>query len=103
VDDPKAALLEADRLVRELMQARGYPMADFERCASDLSVDHAGVVEHFRAAQAIADADRRGQADTEALRRALVHYRALFEELLEVAPQRPAVATQPAPMREVRS
>jgi hypothetical protein len=100
VDDPKAALVEADRLVRELMQARGYPMTDFERCAADLSVDHASVVENFRAAAAIVEADRRGQADTEALRRALVHYRELFQELLEVE-QRPLQAP-PARMKEVR-
>lgn len=100
VDDPKAALGEADQLVRELMQLRGYPMTDFERCAEDLSVDHASVVEHFRAAAAIAEADRLGQADTEALRRALVHYRELFQELLEVEP-RPLQARS-ARMTEVR-
>jgi hypothetical protein len=100
VDNPKAALVEADQLVRELMQARGYPMADFERCAADLSVDHASVVEHFRSAAAIVEADQRGRADTEALRRALVHYRELFQELLEV--EQRSLQPQPAHMKEVR-
>jgi hypothetical protein len=84
VDNPKGVLADADRLVRDLMQKRGYPMGDFERRAADISVDHPDVVDHYRAAQAIATLDRRGEADTEALRKAVVHYRALFDELLEV-------------------
>jgi hypothetical protein len=84
VDNPKGVLADADRLVRELMQRRGYPMGDFERRAADISVDHPRVVDHYRAAQAIATLDRAGDADTEALRKAVVHYRALFDELLEV-------------------
>lgn len=85
VDDPKAVLLEADRLVTELMRLRGYPMTDFETRAADISVDHPAVVHHYRAARAIALRDHRGEADTEALRQAVVHYRALFSELLETA------------------
>ena len=84
VDNPKGALLEADQLVRELMLKRGYPMADFEHRAADISVDHPAVVDHYRAAQEIAARDRRGEADTEDLRKAVVHYRALFDDLLEV-------------------
>lgn len=84
VDNPKGVLADADRLVRELMQKRGYPMGDFERRAADISVDHPDVVDHYRTAQAIAVLDRAGDADTEALRKAVVHYRALFDELLEV-------------------
>jgi hypothetical protein len=84
VDDPAAAVVDADRLVRELMQARGYPMGDFERRAADISVDHPNVVENYRAAQAIAARAQRNEADTEQLRKAVVHYRALFSELLEV-------------------
>lgn len=84
VDDPKNAVVQADQLVRELMLKRGYPMGDFERRAADISVDHPAVVEHYRAAQSIAVRDGRGEADTEALRKAVVHYRALFDELLEV-------------------
>lgn len=84
IDDPKGTLAEADRLVRELMLRRGYPMGDFEHRAADISVHHPAVVEHYRAAHAIALRDDRGEADTEDLRRAVVHYRALFDELLEV-------------------
>jgi hypothetical protein len=84
VDNPKSAVGQADQLVRELMLKRGYPMGDFERQAADISVDHPEVVAHYRAAQAIAVRDGRGEADTEELRKAIVHYRALFDELLEV-------------------
>jgi hypothetical protein len=84
VDNPKGVLVEADLLVRELMQKRGYPMGDFDSRAADISVDHPAVVDHYRQAQAIAMRDRRGEADTEEMRKAVVHYRALFDELLEV-------------------
>jgi hypothetical protein len=83
VDDPKAAAVQADRLVYELMAKRGYPMGDFERRAADISVEHPDVVANYRAARAIALRDERGQASTEELRKAVVHYRALFQELLE--------------------
>jgi hypothetical protein len=86
IDNPKGVVAEADRLVRELMVKRGYPMGDFERRAADISVDHPGVVTTYRAAQAIAVRDERGEADTEELRKAVVHYRTLFDELLEVKP-----------------
>jgi hypothetical protein len=89
VDNPRSAVTEADILVRDLMTRRGYPMGDFESRAADISVDHPLVVEHYRAAHAIALREHEGGADTEALRQALVHYRALFAELLEVA-QEPA-------------
>jgi hypothetical protein len=84
VDNPKNAVAQADQLVRELMLKRGYPMGDFERRAADISVDHPEVVAHYRAAQAIVVREGRGEADTEELRKAVVHYRALFDELLEV-------------------
>lgn len=84
VDNPKGVVIQADQLVRELMLKRGYPMGDFERRAADISVDHPSVVEHYRAAQAIATRDERGEADTEELRKAVVHYRVLFDEMLEV-------------------
>ena len=71
-------------LVCELMLKRGYPMGDFERRAADISVDHPAIVASYRLAQAIAVRDRTGVADTEELRQAVVHYRALFDELLEV-------------------
>ena len=97
VDNPKGVVLEADKLVRELMLKRGYPMGNFERRAADLSVDHAVVVDHYRAAQAIAVRDGRGEADTEELRQAVVHYRVLFNELLEVR-EAEREAVQPAQM-----
>ena len=83
VDAPAAAIKEADRLVTEIMRARGYPIGDFEQRAADVSVDHPTVVENYRAARAIALANERGEAGTEELRQAMVHYRALFEDLLE--------------------
>jgi hypothetical protein len=84
IDNPKGVVVEAEQLVRELMEKRGYPMGDFERRAGDISVDHPDVVANYRSAQAIALRDQRGSADTEELRKAVVHYRALFDELLEV-------------------
>src|SRR3984957_14309171 len=84
VDNPKEVVVQADQLVRELMLKRGYPMGDFERRAADISVNHPAVVEHYRAAQAIAARDERGEADTEELRKAVVHYRVLFDEMLDV-------------------
>ena len=84
IDNPKGVVVQADQLVRELMLKRGYPMGDFERRAGDISVDHPGIVASYRLAQAIAVRDQSGVADTEELRQAVVHYRALFDELLEV-------------------
>jgi hypothetical protein len=83
VDDPERAIAEADRLCTEVMQARGYPMGDFEQRAADISVDHPRVVENYRAAHVIAERAERGEAATEDLRQAMVHYRTLFEDLIE--------------------
>jgi len=83
VDNPSAALRDAHTLVIEVMQERGYPTDDFEQRAADVSVDHPHVVENYRAAHSITE---RGDADTEDQRQALVHYRALFDELLETEP-----------------
>jgi hypothetical protein len=85
IDNPKGVLLDADLLVRDLMAKRGYPMGDFEHRAADISVDHPDVVAAYRAAQEIAARNERGEADTEELRKAVVHYRTLFDELLGVA------------------
>jgi hypothetical protein len=91
VDNPKGVVVEADRLVRDLMVKRGYPMVEFERRAADISVDYPTVVETYRAARAIAERDQQGQASTEELRKAVVYYRALFDELLEVRhPRQPS-------------
>lgn len=95
VDNPRSAVSEADLLVRDVMMRRGYPMGDFDARAADLSVDHPLVVEHYRAAHAIALRDAQGEADTEGLRQAFVHYRVLFDELLQAAPES-AEAAAPA-------
>ncbi len=83
VDDPSGTIREADRLVTEIMVARGYPMVEFEGRAEDLSVDHPLVVSHYRMAHDIAQKHAGGAATTEDLRRAVVCYRELYEELLE--------------------
>jgi hypothetical protein len=100
VDNPKGVVTEADLLVRELMAKRGYPMGDFELRAADISVDYPGIVSNYRAAQAIAVRNARGDADTEELRKAVVHYRTLFDELLDVAPTTaaPAVLVDSSPV-----
>jgi hypothetical protein len=85
VDNPTGAVTQADQLVRELMQKRGYPMGDFEHRAADISVDHPAVVRNYRAAQAIHARTLSGEVETEELRKAVVHYRALFDELLDVS------------------
>lgn len=94
VDNPKGVVVQAEQLVRELMEKRGYPMGDFERRAGDISVDHPDVVANYRSAQAIAMRDRQGSADTEELRKAVVHYRALFDELLEVREARQEIVAE---------
>ena len=73
---------QADGLVGEVMGARGYPVDDFDQQAADVSVDHPRVVEHYRAAHAVSQASADQRASTEDLRQAMVHYRALFDELL---------------------
>jgi hypothetical protein len=78
VDDPRGAVQESDSLIQAVMRERGYPMDDFEQRAADISVDHPHVVENYRAGHRLA-----GSADTEDQRQAMVHYRALFDELLE--------------------
>jgi hypothetical protein len=82
VDAPSGAVTEADELVQEVMRARGYPVEDFAQREADISVDHPQVVENYRAAHAISMAAGHDQAGTEDLRQAMVHYRALFLELL---------------------
>jgi hypothetical protein len=91
VDDPSGAISKADGLVQDLMSARGYPMADFDQRAADVSVDHPQVVEEYRAAHVIAQRHAADGVETEDLRQAMVHYRALFDDLLEnEATERPA-------------
>lgn len=85
VDDPNGAVTEADRLVGEVMAVRGYPLGEFEQRVADISVDHPDVVMHYRAAREIAVQHGRGQTSTEDLRQAMVHFRALFTDLLETS------------------
>jgi hypothetical protein len=90
VDDPKGAVARADSLVAEVMGLRGYPMGEFEQRAADLSVDYPTLVENYRAAHALAVSSAQGDVGTEDLRQAMVHYRALFSELLEARELEPA-------------
>jgi hypothetical protein len=83
VDDPGGAVHDADRLIREVMNDRGYPVEDFDQRAADLSIDYPELVQNYRAAHGISRRNDDGEAETEELRQAVVHYRALFEELLE--------------------
>jgi hypothetical protein len=83
VDDPKNALTDADKLVQEIMTARGYPVTDFDQRAADISVDHPLVVEHYRAGHDISARHSQGRANTEDMRQAMIHYRKLFVELAD--------------------
>jgi hypothetical protein len=82
VDGPGSAVTDADQLLGDVMSARGYPVSDFEQRAADISVDHPLVLENYRAAHQSALRQTQGQADTEDLRKAMIHYRTLFEELV---------------------
>ncbi|GAA0735456.1 hypothetical protein Drose_19680 [Dactylosporangium roseum] len=86
VDQPETATREADELVTRVMSDRGYPVEDFDRRLANLSVEHASTLEHYRDAHEINLANERGQASTEQLRQALVHYRVLFADLLGESP-----------------
>jgi hypothetical protein len=86
VDDPNRAVTEADELLGKVMSTRGYPVGDFDQRAADISVDHPVVVENYRTAHEIAVRHAGGQASTEDLRQAMIHYRTLFDELV-VEPQ----------------
>jgi hypothetical protein len=83
VDDPSTSVREADVLVLRVMHDRGYPSGDFEQRAADISVDHPQVVENYRSAHEIVLRSDRGEASTEDLRQAMVHFRSLFADLLE--------------------
>lgn len=91
VDEPREALVDADRLINDVMHTRGYPTTDLDARTEALSVDHARTVEHYRTAHRIVELGDRGEAATEDLRQAMVHYRTLFEDL---------VGAEPAPARK---
>jgi len=82
VDEPGQAIVDADRLIIEVMQVRAYPVSDFEQRAADISVTYPALVSNYRAAREIAIKNEQHQADTEELRQAMIYYRSLFEELL---------------------
>jgi hypothetical protein len=82
VDGPGSAVTDADHLLGDVMSTRGYPVSDFEQRAADISVDHPLVLENYRAAHQSALRQTRGQASTEDLRQAMIHYRTLFDELV---------------------
>ena len=84
VDSPRGAVTEADDLVSSLMKTRGYPVSDFDQRAADVSVDHPRVVENYRSGHDIALRVGKNGASTEDLRAAMIHYRSLFEELVQV-------------------
>jgi hypothetical protein len=84
VDAPAGAVAEADQLLGDVMATCGYPVGDFEQRAADISVDHPVVTQNYRAAHEIALRQASGQASTEELRRAMIHYRALFDDLVGV-------------------
>ena len=86
VDEPGQAIVDADRLIMEVMQLRAYPISDFEQRVADVSVSYPELVSNYRAARAIALKNQEHQADTEELRQALIYYRSLFDELLEIEP-----------------
>jgi hypothetical protein len=82
VDDPVAAVTHADVLVQEVMDVRGYPVADFEQRVADVSVDHPAVAQNYRLAHEIAERNDQEDVGMEKLREAMLHYRALFADLL---------------------
>ena len=108
VDDPANAVIEADQVLGAVMSTVGYPVGDFDQRSSDLSVDHSEVIERYRAAHDIALRQGRGEATTEDLRQAMIHYRALFDDLTPkpdysqraaYADHRIALGGEPKPMR----
>ena len=82
VDEPGQAVVDADGLIKEVMQLRAYPVSDFDQRAADISVTYPDLVSNYRAAREIAIKNKQHEADTEELRQAMIYYRSLFEELL---------------------
>jgi hypothetical protein len=91
VDDPAQAISESDRLLGDIMEARGLPTLDFDATAMELTIDHPHLLEHYRAARRIARQSEAGTANTEALHRGLAHYKHLIDDLLEVG-KRPSAS-----------
>jgi len=93
VDDPETAVATADDLVTRLIDERGYPTGDYDDRLANLSVEHARTLGHYRDAHEISTRSRNGEASTEDLRQALVHYRALFADLLGEEPVQTTTTT----------
>jgi len=102
VDRPRQAVEGADKLVTEVMKARGYPAADFEQRVADASVEHASLAPDYREARQIAERSRRGLATTEELRRSLVCYRNLFQAMLGIDEVPPVEAATVDTLRDLR-
>ncbi|MET0417332.1 MAG: hypothetical protein ABW022_15070 [Actinoplanes sp.] len=101
VDNPSEAVGTADELVTRLIAERGYPTGDYDEKLVNLSVAHAGTLQHYRDAHEISERNRGGEASTEDLRQALVHYRSLFADLLGANPVAATTeTTAPAPRRD---
>ena len=103
VDSPTQAIVEADTLVEEVMQARGYPVEEIQQREADISNESPAAVQHYRSAWVIAQRSARGEAETEDLRQAMIHYRALFEDLLAhggAGDLRPSPGEQPPKVRK---
>jgi hypothetical protein len=103
VDDPAAAVANADALIQAAMSDRGYPVEDFDRRTADVSVDHPRVVENYREGHRLALASANGEGSTEDLRRAMRHYRKLFDELVEPAEDEPSAHEQLDEVRRERT
>jgi FtsZ-interacting cell division protein ZipA len=101
VDDPRGAVAAADSLIQSVMAERGYPVENFEQRAADVSVDHPQVVENYRHGHHLAQASADGNDSTEDLRQAMRHYRALFDELVEPAADRPSTREQLNPQEDI--
>ena len=95
VDAPAGAVAEADQLLGDIMATCGYPMGDFDQRAADISVEHPVVTQNYRSAHEIAVRQAKGQASTEDLRRAMIHYRALFEDLVSHSKDTAVVERKP--------
>jgi FtsZ-interacting cell division protein ZipA len=101
VDEPQLAVESAERMIKSVMNERGYPVDDFEQRAADISVDHPDVVEHYREGNRLAHTDSGDGDSTEALRQAMMHYRTLFEHLVEADSDRP-LARDESPSERTR-
>ena len=102
VDDPTAAVTHADILVQEVMNVRGYPVADFEQRVADVSVDHPAVAQNYRLAHDIAKRHEDNEVGIEKLREAMLHYRALFADLLHDGGLQPVREVRPAEREHIR-